>query len=237
MNRLYRCFAKKYVFLPVIHVIDYEQARRNTVLALDQGADGVFLINHEMDDVRPVSAQALLAIRRRLTAELKDSWIGVNCLDLSAREQFEHVPSDVSGIWADNAHVDDTDVGRLEANQINEARRAFQGLYFGSVAFKYQRAVRDEAATAHDAQQFVDIVTTSGTGTGKAASIEKIARMKQAIGINPLAIASGITPENIEAYLPYVDCYLVATGISHSFTELDPEKVSQLASLIARANV
>jgi predicted TIM-barrel enzyme len=51
-------------------------------------------------------------------------------------------------------------------------------------------------------------------------------------GDYPLAIASGITPENIEKYLPYVDYFLVATGISKTFDEFDPEKRKLLAQKI-----
>jgi predicted TIM-barrel enzyme len=56
----------------------------------------------------------------------------------------------------------------------------------------------------------------------------KIQAMKLALGDSPLAIASGITPENIRRYLPHADAFLVATGISRSFTELDPEKLKTL---------
>ena len=235
-NQLFQRFGKKYVFLPVIHVVDLEQARRNSALALANGADGVFLINHEMEGDRPVSAQDLLSFRQTIQTELSDAWIGVNCLELTTYDQFSLVQNNADGIWSDNAHVDDTVAGRSEAARVNGLRTAFNGLYFGSVAFKYQAAVADVAATARDALKFVDVVTTSGTGTGVAASVEKIARMKTAIGDKPLAIASGITPDNIAQYLPYVDCYLVATGISHSFTELDPTKVTALAQIIEVAN-
>ena len=52
--------------------------------------------------------------------------------------------------------------------------------------------------------------------------------MKEAIGDFPLAIASGITPANIADYLPVSDCYLVATGISKTFEELDITLTTQL---------
>ena len=51
-------------------------------------------------------------------------------------------------------------------------------------------------------------------------------------GDTPLAIASGITPENVEVYLPFADSFLVATGISRSFTELDPSKVRMLVQRV-----
>lgn len=62
--------------------------------------------------------------------------------------------------------------------------------------------------------------------------MEKIATMKKAIGDKPLAIASGITLENVENYLPYTEYFLVATGISHTFNELDPVKVGELCKAI-----
>lgn len=45
-----------------------------------------------------------------------------------------------------------------------------------------------------------------------------------------LAIASGITPENIQDYLDFAGCFLVATGISKSFEELDRDKTCALVS-------
>jgi predicted TIM-barrel enzyme len=62
--------------------------------------------------------------------------------------------------------------------------------------------------------------------------VEKIARMKEAIGTHPLAIASGITPENVEQYLPIANCFLVATGISSDFTTLDPSRVRDLVGRV-----
>lgn len=56
--------------------------------------------------------------------------------------------------------------------------------------------------------------------------------MKEALGDLPLAIASGITPDNIKRYLPYADCYLVATGISKSFTELDEARLRALVGRV-----
>ena len=49
---------------------------------------------------------------------------------------------------------------------------------------------------------------------------------------SPLAIASGITPENVLEYVAYVDYFLVATGISRDFHHLDPEKMAALATIL-----
>lgn len=80
----------------------------------------------------------------------------------------------------------------------------------------------------------MDIITTSGEGTGTPAEIEKILEMHSAsskIGV-PLAIASGIDADNIDTYLPYIDVFLVSTGISISSDELDREKTIELGKII-----
>ena len=77
----------------------------------------------------------------------------------------------------------------------------------------------------------MDVVTTSGPGTGQVAHVEKIRIMKESLGDFPLAIASGINPDNILEYLSYSDCFLVATGISRSFEELDLSLVTELSMI------
>ena len=56
--------------------------------------------------------------------------------------------------------------------------------------------------------------------------------MKAALGDVPLAIASGITPENVGCYLEIADCFLVATGISKSFVDLDAGLLQELVNTI-----
>ena len=235
MSRLSRFFPRNRVFLPVIHAVSADQALRNARIAHDNGADGVFVINHEMDGGRPLDYRALLAIRASISAALPGFWVGVNCLDLSAAEVFTAVDNTVSGVWTDNAHIDDADSELRAAKTVDERRQNYAGLYFGGVAFKYQAPVADEAVTASRAREHMDVVTTSGAATGSPADMAKIHRMKAALGDFPLGIASGITPENVAGYLPYVSCFLVATGISSSFTELEPTRVRLLADTIRAA--
>ncbi|MEM7117854.1 MAG: BtpA/SgcQ family protein [Chloroflexota bacterium] len=223
-------FANGHVVLPVIHVKNQQQAEANAHIAYEAEADGVFLINHETDGGHPLDYRALLGIHGRLTAVFPDWWIGVNCLDLTALETFSAVGNQVAGVWVDNAGIDEQRKAQPEAEQILTAQRraGWNGLYFGGVAFKYQRSVVEVAMAAKLAMGYMDVVTTSGAGTGKEADVSKIRAMKTAVGDFPLAIASGITPENVAQYMPYVDCFLVATGISHSFYQFDPKRVKEL---------
>lgn len=59
-------------------------------------------------------------------------------------------------------------------------------------------------------------------------------KMRQASGTTPLAIASGINASNVASYLPFTECFLVATGVSITDTELDAPSVRELASIIHR---
>lgn len=221
-------FHQPHVVLPVIHVATEGQAMRNAALAREAGAAGVFLINHA------ISSRALLAIHAKVVEAFPGWWSGVNCLDLDPEEVFSLVSKEVGGVWADNAMIEEGQLEQPAAAAALEAQRrlGWQGLYFGGVAFKYQRHVDDLRSAATTARQYMDVITTSGPGTGQAAHVDKIRTMKEAIGDFPLAIASGITPANVSDYLPYADCFLVATGISRSFEELDLSLTKQLIETV-----
>ena len=227
MSVLRNVFSKTHVFLAVIHFESEVQTLRNAKIAEQEGADGIFLINHHL------SHRELIRCYENVRTQLPTFWVGLNCLDLG-RMAVGIIPKNTAGLWVDNAGIDDSENPVVEAQRFVAIRErsGWQGLYFGGVAFKYQEEIRDVALAARRAVSFVDVVTTSGSRTGKAADIKKIRHMKEAISTHPLAIASGITPENVREYMPYADCFLVATGISDSHTELNPARVRKLANML-----
>ena len=230
MSDLSSHFTRSPVLLVVIHAFDYHQVARNLAIAFESGADGAFLIAGKMN------WEQLSDCYERVRPQFSDSWLGLNFLDLEPEEAFQKMPQGVNGLWADNAGAGDARKGNFYAERIQPFREArHELLYFGGAAFKYQPAVTDVAEAARAALPFVDVVTTSGEGTGEAPDTNKIAAMKAAIGMAPLAIASGITPENVGNYLGICDCFLVATGIGSSSSELDAGKVKKLALLIHAA--
>jgi len=225
MSRYLHVFRHRHTVLPVIHVDSPQQALRNTHIAREAGADGVFLINHGLPP------DTLLEIHSVVANAHADWWIGVNCLGLTSEEVFATVTRNVSGVWADDAGISESQYAQPYAERVQALRdsRVPDCLYFGGVAFKHQRQVEDLEAASQNASRYMDVVTTSGPATGQAADIEKIARMRAG---RPLAIASGITPENVAGYLPHADSFLVATGISRSFTELEPSRVRELVQCV-----
>ena len=230
------------VVLPVIHVLDNDQAERNVQLALECGAQGVFLINHDF------AVEQFLPIIRHVRRRFPTVWLGVNFLAVTGLHAFpvlgelqaEGYP--IEAYWADDARIDEhSDAeSQKEAQDITKVRieSGWNGLYFGGTAFKKQREVApdDYFMAATQARGFMDVVTTSGVATGHAADLGKIEAFRRACHDTPLAIASGITPENALDYAPDVDAFLVATGVSApgEFHELDAAKLEQLLAVTRR---
>jgi predicted TIM-barrel enzyme len=74
----------------------------------------------------------------------------------------------------------------------------------------------------------MDVVVTSGDGTSYAPDIEKIKTIKSFIGDKPLAIASGITPENKSMYEEYVDYFMVASSITDNYENIIETRLKDL---------
>lgn len=221
--------------LPVIHVQDAAQTLRNVALALEEGVPGVFLINHDFPHTE------LLAVIRAVRGRFPALWLGVNFLGVTGEEAFpvlgrladEDVA--VDAYWADDACIDEHAATQVRAQAIDAARAAsgWRGLYFGGTAFKKQREVspRDYAEAAAIAARHMDAVTTSGVATGQAADLAKLDAFRRGCGEQALALASGVTPDNVQRYAPVVDAILVATGINFAgdFYNIDAQRLRTLA--------
>lgn len=223
-------------FYPVVHVESEAQAAEQVSLAREADADGAWLINHDP----AMGCYGLLDIFRKVRQKNPEFWLGLNFLDLVALEAMclvvdeSHIMGNrVDGLWTDDALIG-ADAEDLRASSVWGVKhnRGWSGLYFGGVAFKGQRHVSDVAAEAKRAAPHMDVVTTSGVATGVAAPVERVRSMREALSYRPLALASGVTVENALDYLPYVDHFLVASGISRSFHELDFDRTRQLAAII-----
>lgn len=207
--------------LCVIHVLTPHQATDNAEVARDAGADGVFLIDHAggIDGLR----EAARAVRQAHPA----LWIGCNFLgELPTVAARQCVELGLDGVWADDIRDDDPIEVRRELERAGPRRP----LYFAGVEFKYRTGTGDPARAAVLAAELVDVVTTSGPGTGQAADPRKLELMRSGAPDARLALASGVTPENIHAYIPTVDAVLVASGISSSFYDLDAGRVRELVA-------
>ncbi len=219
------------VVLPVIHVLETERTLRNIEVLSGEGAAGCFLINHDFD------VDTFLPIIRDVRAARPDLWMGLNFLAVTGLDAFpklielEREGCRVDAYWADDAQIDERVDDQVEAQAIQDAKTGWNGLYFGGTAFKKQRPVAEDdyAKSARIAVDWMDVVCTSGQATGIEAEDSKIATFRHAISDAPLALASGITPENAHRYAE-VDAFMVATGINYddNFYDIDPARLRRL---------
>ncbi len=231
---------RKNKLFAVIHIEDEKQAHRNAVVALNNGADGIFLINHR------VSVLELIRSYRYVRERHKASWIGLNLLGFSLTQAVHNkrlgdsLPRDIQALWCDDVRYTEG-LGPERAVYFAD-RLHFElqvatnhALLFGGYAFKYQEPVSDLVLGARLLAPHVGVITTSGPETGTPPTTEKIELIRKGMGDGAkLAVASGMTPENVDPFLDLVDYFLVATGISESFTELDPVRVRLMADKMRR---
>ena len=224
--------------MPVIHALDTEQCLRNVQIASQEGAHGVFLINHDFPYPQ------FLPIIQQVRSHYPDIWLGVNFLAQTGEIAFPVLGELVSkgciidAYWADDACIDEHSTLEQQsmAERIADARMqsSWNGFYLGGTCFKKQRDVAPEHYGTADelATHFMDAVCTSGVATGQEASPEKINTFRNAIGEHTLALASGITADNARVYHT-VDCFLVSTGINkeQDFYNIDALKLRALMKI------
>lgn len=208
----------------VIHAANLDQVMRNIERTVEAGADGTFVINHAGIGLNDLYAVPVLA-----RDKFPNLYIGINPLGLAGDETFKMAADyGFDALWLDDAYVRATkEMNTFQEallEDMDEARKAFKGQYFGSVAFKTHGLCSDPVEAALNAIGHMDVVTTSGPGTAQAPEVSKIAAMKAAIGSVPLAIASGMSPENIQLF-SMADAILVASGVQDTWTELNTAKL------------
>eukprot|EP00756_Hemistasia_phaeocysticola_P058041 Hpha_TRINITY_DN34653_c0_g1::TRINITY_DN34653_c0_g1_i1::g.21055::m.21055 len=233
------------VILPVIHVDTLEQTLRNAEIVRHCGCKGFFLINQRFVQQTQKYAgyplEDMLPVVKAVRTAFPDMFLGVNFLAVTGEHAFPVLARlarggcMVDGYWADNAMIDERVEEQEEADQIERVRREvagdWNGIYMGGVCFKAQREVPQRLwkTAARRSPGYMDVVMTSGTATGRAADLSKMAVIREGVGaVKPLGLASGVTPDNVTDYLGVVDVILVATGVSSSFHELDAAKLGFL---------
>lgn len=211
--------------IPVIHYADDIQVMRNAERAAEAGCEAVMLI--EMGGRNDPLLRAGAAIKSRFPGML----VGINHLGAEARDAVRrNISSGMASTWTDEQLTHSSNQSEADAIQIEQALSDDPThAFFCAIAFKYQQHEPDPICAARRAISLGFIPTTSGPATGQAAAASIIKDLRGAIGPEaPLAIASGVTPENASSFIPLLSRVLVATGVSTSFHELDPAKLRAL---------
>ncbi len=207
--------------LPVIHHLDAQTTLAEAALAFRCGADGVFLISHHGQ------CMDLLELARVVKARAPEKLVGVNLLSKSCLTAYDlAAESRCDMVWSDNVGVSSigvTQIGWQLADRLTGSGPKL--LVFGSVAFKYQPNDPFPAVAARMAADLGMVPTTSGVATGVPPTVEKIAAMSMATD-GLLAVASGMTCENVEDYASHLSHIMVSTGVSVDDYHFDRQKLS-----------
>lgn len=218
------------VVFPVIHYTSDDVSMRNAEIVIGESCPGLFLIEMSGRD------HLLPDIAKRIKERWPHLAIGLNNLSKDAYWSLDtNIDLGLDMTWVDNCGVlggedaERGDSGHTLVAEI-EDRMVPSHSFFAAVAFKYQKLAPKPLDSARRVADLGWIVTTSGDATGSAPAVDKITSMKRAIGDRPLAVASGITPDNIRSFGGCIDYALVATGIGADFWNIDAQKLRSLVS-------
>lgn len=212
-------------WFPVIHPVSAYAVARAVDLVRAEGADGVFLIN------QGVSLPALESIVALVYSNHGAFPIGVNALGETPEDALRYAEKvSATMLWTDNALLGDR-AKYLE----RRARLAWPVQHFGGVAFKYQpQPANLISVLTAPLFETVDVVTTSGQATGEPPTTDKVRLFRSMIAGRRLAIASGVSEENLAAFAPFVTDFLVASSLERSFGVFDPGKVKAFGVAMRR---
>lgn len=214
--------------LPVIHFLDHATSMKQSAIAAEAGADGVFLINHS-----PKQDDRLLTITARaVKVAFPNMAVGVNMLHLGVLPAVVHADAfRLDMVWGDACGV--SSAGLTEAGRaLSEFAKQHPKIeVFASVAFKYQPHEPFPSQAAQHARASGFIPTTSGVATGAPPDLDKI-RSMSVEGMARLAVASGMTVANVAAYAPFLSAILVATGVSIDDHHFDAAKLQAFVATV-----
>lgn len=213
----------------VVHAANADHGTTQALAALDAGADGLALID-QFCDTAAVSQVAQNLRRLRPAAPVLLNFLDDNQGAAQAAAWAG------CGLWWDSYDP----LGDLPLlSQVLEAAVPV----FGGVAFKYHP--EPELVTGYKlgqapalAAKGTFVPTTSGARTGDCPEVSKIRAFRRLLGPDlPLAIASGITADNIGTFLPLATHFLVGTSVEQRDAATGrrvvlAHKVSELAARV-----
>ncbi len=212
------------VVYPVIHYKDYETTLKEAEIAYRMGADGIFLISHIGNDLDLVPLATM--IKKNFNFK-----VGLNFLSHSVNFTANVVKeNNLDMVWSDYCGFSSSEIEDNCKYLMTFAKENKNIEIFASVAFKYQKYEPDPSLAAFYAKSFGFIPTTSGLATGSAPEINKIEMMSKATD-GLLAVASGMSVQNIELFKPYLSHVLVSTGVSSDEYHFDRDKLSLFINL------
>ncbi len=192
--------------------------------AVKGGADLMILINSRCE--MPLYERVIAAVREKYP----DFPMGISALaygpdNLSEgyrlAEKFKAQMVWLETVPKERIEYEDDD-GSYKAAEVitpdaaTEEHRNYPAAFLtGGVHMKYTRPLDgysfDEAMKR--ALGLVDGINITGPATGVLADVKRVRRARELAGAFPLGLASGVSEENIESVLPYIDYAIVGTSL------------------------
>lgn len=202
---------------PVVHINTVATAVEQSAAALGAGADGIYLIHHGTDNA------TLFEVLRRVSEDHLNAFVGVNLLGSSTLQAIMRIEQALhsgeitrapSGLWSDDIR---SDPNPFAAKAYASETAAVRGTrILGGIAFKYTSTFTEDPEVAKSEtlllRNAVDVVTTSGSGTGTPPTVAKLRAMREVAG-RPIAVASGLSASNVADFKTLVDEVLIASSI------------------------
>jgi uncharacterized protein len=136
-----------------------------------------------------------------------------------------------------------TDQGLIEGNAYETLRyrqRLCPGVQiFADVHVKHAVPLGnwtiEDAARDTVERGLADALIVSGNGTGLEADLEDVKRVRNTAPATKLLLGSGVTPANVQDFLPHADGFIVGTSLKAGgkiTNPVDPKRVAALARVL-----
>lgn len=233
-----------------------ERAVREATLLVDAGFDAIILENmHDVPYLRRDVGPEVVATMTRVTRAVREAVktpLGVQVLAganraaiavaLAAGAQFIRAEGFVYAAVADEGLLDEADAGQLLRYRKQIGAEHIKIL--ADVKKKHSShaitADIDLAEFARAAEFFMaDGVIVTGAATARPVSLDDARRVRTATKL-PLAVGSGVTPENARDLLGYADALIVGSWYKRRgdwHNDPDPQRVKDLVAAVERARL
>jgi hypothetical protein len=150
--------------------------------------------------------------------------------DLAKKHKLQIAWTDFSGV----DQIQEAHDANLHDIQANTDPNIF---YVSGIHMKYSNLIdvnKPIEKSALQAMGFVDGIIVTGPKTGVAADPDKVIKVKKVVHDYPVGLASGVSAENIQPFLPYIDYVLVNTSIADKNHRILPDKMKALRQAMGK---
>lgn len=228
-----------------LHSLSLQHALEWAQIALENGAHGVALVTHAISPLEGI------VFAEHIKKQYPYHQVLLNILQSDPLSVLKIVHEvNIDGVWTDKSRIPWID--RVHDNDtyaddtlkwIHESW--YNKLYLWWLDFKHQKPLtaKEFPYAVEQGKKYLDVITTSWAATWISADTGKVANIKSLAWWHPVWLASGVSPENIHAYIENTDLFIVASKISKwyntsspDYWNLDPSRVVNLSWMLEQYN-